>query len=253
MKRKEFLNLLDKDFSDKFSTEWDQVGVQIDGDELINGVLITLDITLDVILQAIQNNLNTIISHHPLFFGEISDLLKKDKLLKSKIDLIKKNKINIIIIHTNCDFNYNSISKKQAEILNLKNISHLKNNLGVFGQYKNKIELLEFVKILKEKFSYLVDVRTSIMPGENFKNFIIGSGASGDLIYDEENWDKVFLIGELKHHHWVFANENSIKLIEIGHFSEEVFKNIIYDFLVENNLENIKVLKSKEEYVFKTI
>ncbi len=252
MKRKELLNLLEKNFASKIALEWDYVGLQVKGNDEINGVIISLDLTLQVIIQAIENDVNTIIVHHPLFFGEKKDLLLGNKYLKSKYDLLKSSNINVIVIHTNADFNEDSISNFQSKLIGLKNIKRLDKNLGICGELELEIELLDFSKKLKDVFTNLVDIRTTMTPGDHFKKIIIGSGASGDLIYNDDNWDKVMIIGELKHHEWVFATEHNIKVIEIGHFTEEVFKDIIQIFLGENT-KLPKIIKAEEEHVFKTI
>ena len=47
----------------------------------MNGVLTTLDCTLEVVDEAIQNNINTIIAHHPL-------ILKVLKILRIKATVV---------------------------------------------------------------------------------------------------------------------------------------------------------------------
>ena len=65
----ELLQEIDKQVPFSTSESWDNVGLLIGTEKSeVNGVLTTLDCTLEVVDEAIQNNINTIIAHHPLIF-----------------------------------------------------------------------------------------------------------------------------------------------------------------------------------------
>ena len=55
----------------------DNVGLLIgDENQQVNGILTALDCTEEVVNQAIDKNINTIIAHHPLIFKGIKILFK---------------------------------------------------------------------------------------------------------------------------------------------------------------------------------
>lgn len=245
MKKGKLIELLQEEFPKESAYIEDYIGLQIDGKDEVKNILITLNLTIDVISQALENNVDFIISHHPLIFGE-EEIIEKDLFLKSKFEVLKKENINVFIIHTNADFNPNSIAYNLGTILDLNKIEHLNENLGITGQLKNPISLEILSKELKKVLYLKNEFRTNIDLTTNIKNIVIGSGAAGDLIYNPYLKDNLFIIGELKYHHWVYANEQSIKVLEIGHFSEILFKDIVEVYLNENT-STLKIYKSKEE------
>ena len=62
-----------------YQEDYDNCGLQVgDVSQEITSVLISLDITLKVIDEAIKNNCNLIISHHPLIFSPLKKILTND-------------------------------------------------------------------------------------------------------------------------------------------------------------------------------
>lgn len=96
----------------------------------VHGVLICLDLSMPVINEAIQNNCNLIISHHPFIFQgvkKINPLQGKGKLLSALI----KNDISAYAIHTNLDNAAEGLNKKLAEKIGLKNLRILQPQSGL--------------------------------------------------------------------------------------------------------------------------
>ena len=70
MKLFKIKNYLDARVPLAFQEEYDNCGLLIGDENLeIKSVLISIDCTEDVIEEAINDNHNLIISHHPLIFG----------------------------------------------------------------------------------------------------------------------------------------------------------------------------------------
>ena len=86
----------------------------------INKVLITLDVTEKVIQEAIQNNCNLIISHHPLIFSGLKSITGKNAVERIVEQAIKNN-IAIYAIHTNLDNVDNGINAIICDKIGLKN------------------------------------------------------------------------------------------------------------------------------------
>lgn len=248
MTKNNLIKILNKEFDPKYSLKNDVIGLIVDGRDNIKNVYITLDLTLDVILDAIKKNADFIISHHPIYFGEFVDEIIKDKLLKSKISLLKSKEINYFCIHTNADFNDNSIAKKQAKMINLGGkIENLRNNIGIIIRNSKKLNREDIISILVDNLYIKRNfIKTNSNETDFLNNIIIGSGASGDLVYNLESRNSFVIVGEVKYHHWIFAKENNIKLFEIGHSSENIFKNILEDFLSKST--DVNVILSNETF-----
>lgn len=86
----------------------------------INGVLITLDVTEEVIDEAIKMQLNCIVAHHPLVFKAIKKLTGSNEVERCLIKAIKNN-IAIYCAHTNLDNASEGVNRKIANLIGLEN------------------------------------------------------------------------------------------------------------------------------------
>ena len=91
-----------------------------DSSQELKGTLITLDCTEAVVDEAIQNNCNLIVAHHPIIFGGLKSLTGKNYVERTVIKAIK-NDICIYAIHTNLDNMNHGVNKKIADIIGLIN------------------------------------------------------------------------------------------------------------------------------------
>ncbi len=243
MKWVELKEKLDNEFPPASADyEWDHIGEQVKVKEDINRVLVTLDVTIDVISQAQEHGVDLIIAHHPLIFGEIEDVLERDHLTNAKYQLLNKTGIGLYIIHTNADFNPNSIAYMQGLALNLVDLEQGNENRYVTGKLPEPIHAATLMQQIKELLELQdIEFRSNFDIEETVHEVLIASGAGGDSInYTSE---AVNIIGEVKHHEWVRASENGTKIIEISHFSEKIFKNIVEVLL---DKEEIDVILSEE-------
>jgi dinuclear metal center YbgI/SA1388 family protein len=91
----------------------------------VKGALVTLDCTEAVVEEAIQNNCNLIVAHHPIIFRGLKKITGQNYVERTIIKAIK-NDIAIYAIHTNLDNVHTGVNKKIAEKIGLKNLKILK-------------------------------------------------------------------------------------------------------------------------------
>jgi len=104
-----------------FQESYDNAGLIIghpDGE--ISGILITLDITEEILDEAIRKNLNLIVCHHPIVFNGIKKLNGKNYIERCVAKAVK-NDIAIYAAHTNLDSVFGGVNSKICEKLNLQN------------------------------------------------------------------------------------------------------------------------------------
>jgi dinuclear metal center YbgI/SA1388 family protein len=94
------------------------------------GVMISLDATEEIVQEAIDNNCNLIVAHHPIIFKGLKKINGDNYIEKAIIKAIK-NDIAIYAIHTNLDNVFAGVNGKMAEIIGLQNTAILqpKNDL----------------------------------------------------------------------------------------------------------------------------
>ncbi len=104
-----------------FQESYDNAGLIIGHpDDEISGILITLDITEEILDEAISKSLNLIIAHHPIIFGGIKKLNGRNYIERCVAKAIK-NDIAIYAAHTNLDSVFGGVNSKICEKLNLRN------------------------------------------------------------------------------------------------------------------------------------
>jgi dinuclear metal center YbgI/SA1388 family protein len=132
MKIREFIKPLEE-FAPVFLQEdYDNSGLLIGNpDHEVSKVLITLDITKEVMQEAIHKKFDIIISHHPLIFKGLKSITGKnatERLVQTAIE----NKIAIYAMHTNLDNvdqGVNEILSDKLGLINRKILSPKKDLL----------------------------------------------------------------------------------------------------------------------------
>jgi len=84
------------------------------------GVITTLDVTPEVVQEAVDKKHNLIVAHHPVIFRGIKKITGKNYVEKAVI-LAIKNDIAIYAIHTNLDNVKTGVNERIAEKIGLKN------------------------------------------------------------------------------------------------------------------------------------
>jgi len=93
-------------------------------DSMTEKVLVCIDVTEEVINEAIEKHCDMIISHHPLIFGgikKINGFSMNERIIIKAI----QNSIAVYAAHTNLDAAFNGVNHILAEKLGIKNLSLL--------------------------------------------------------------------------------------------------------------------------------
>lgn len=108
--------------------EWDNTGLQIDtGKALVDKVFLCLEINEAVINEAIKNNADIIIAHHPFIFNAIKNIRDDNWMGRMLIKLIKHD-IAIYAAHTSFDSANEGNNDYLAHLLGIKHLKPLEAN-----------------------------------------------------------------------------------------------------------------------------
>jgi dinuclear metal center YbgI/SA1388 family protein len=128
MTRKEIIKYLEDWAPKEIAWQNDNVGLQVGRSTAkLKNILLSLELTPEVVNQAIKKNCNLIITHHPLIFQPIRSLNLNSDLNTQLIEKLIKNDISLYSAHTNLDFTKHGVSFQLAKKLGLQNITFLKN------------------------------------------------------------------------------------------------------------------------------
>jgi dinuclear metal center YbgI/SA1388 family protein len=121
MKISEIIAAVEVFAAPELQEDWDNTGLLTGNAQWdCSGVLCTLDVTVDVIREAVTKNCNLIIAHHPVIFKGLKRLTGKTYVEAVVIEAIKNN-MAIYAMHTALDNVVLGVNGKIAEKLGLKN------------------------------------------------------------------------------------------------------------------------------------
>ncbi|WP_339909820.1 Nif3-like dinuclear metal center hexameric protein [Symmachiella dynata] len=106
--------------------DWDNVGLLLgSGDAAVTKVMTCLTLTPDVAAEAIEQDVQLIVSHHPIMFRPIQQITDGDAQGKMLLDLIAAG-IAVYSPHTSYDSAAAGINQQLAEMLDLQQIAPLR-------------------------------------------------------------------------------------------------------------------------------
>jgi dinuclear metal center YbgI/SA1388 family protein len=234
MKLKELCTYLDSAVPLSFQEGYDNSGLQTGIPEKdINAALITLDVTEEVLDEAIRNGCDVIVSHHPLIFYGLKRLSESTPTERILIKAIKQD-MAIYSAHTNLDVLSNGVSRKMAEKLKLKNIKVLKPLKEQLLKLVTYIPESHYDKVREAIFnagagvignydncSFSVSGTGSFRAGETTKPY---AGEKGKLHFEKEIRFETVLFSHLK---------NKVLRALIG---SHPYEEVAYDlYLLEND------------------
>lgn len=247
MKVKEVYNIINQFAPYELQASFDNSGLNLGNpDEEVKKVLLTVDVSLKVIDEAYNSGCNLIVSHHPIIFRPIKNIVENDYISRIIIEAIRKG-INLISAHTNVDKCDGGINDSLAVLLNGKNPC----KLPEIEEYATFFEIdeLDIQTFANELADKLNDDNVAVIGQGNVKRVAVVGGAGGEkelIDYCIEN-DITLVTSELKHHLARMISDLNGKIITVGHFtSERIFIKII------NNLLNgrVEVLESNDSNPF---
>ena len=127
MKCNELIKYLEHWAPKEIAWERDNAGLQVGSLEReTKNILLCLDITPQVVDEAVKKSCNLIISHHPLLFHSLKKISTDNDYRSQVIEKLLKNEITLYSAHTNLDFTQDGVSFRLAKKLKLQKIDFLK-------------------------------------------------------------------------------------------------------------------------------
>lgn len=121
LKVKDITSLIEAIAPLSLQEDYDNAGLVCGSPEsTVTSILLTIDVTEEVIDEAIAGGHNLILSHHPLIFGGLKNLLPDTYVKRCLLKAIRHN-LNLYSAHTNLDAVTAGVSGRMADKLELKN------------------------------------------------------------------------------------------------------------------------------------
>jgi GTP cyclohydrolase I len=231
---REIINNIEDHYPLILAENFDNTGLIIGDPEVnITKILVCLDINDEIINEAIENNVNMIVSHHPLIFYPIKHLLYNDYISALIVKIIKHD-ICIYALHTNFDNAEDGMNDILAETLELNNINKLGNSTGRYGILESNMLLIEFCDFVKMKLN-INSLKVAGNLNSVIKSVAVVGGAGCDSTHAAVALKcDVIITGDVKHHNAIDALNSGINIIDASHFSTEVLSLPFIANLISN-------------------
>ena len=236
---------------------YDNAGLQVGLTEAVevSGALLCLDVTEDVVDEAIRKGCNLIVSHHPLIFRKLARISDENYVQRTVRKAIK-NDITIVSMHTNMDAAKGGVNFKIAEKLGLRNlrffggekeIDGVKGGEGVIGEITDETDTLhadgiaadDLVLMLRERFQAECVQCNQLLRRSIRKVALCGGAGSFLLDAAVAAGADAFITGEM-HYHEFFGHEQEIQICVIGHYQSEQFTSEIFRSIITEKCPGVK-------------
>ena len=247
MKIKEVVNALEEFAPLPLQEGYDNAGLQVGLTETeVSGALLCLDVTEQVVEEAVQKGCNLIVSHHPLIFRALKRVSDANMVQRCVMKAIV-NGIAIVSMHTNIDNAVGGVNFKIAEKMGLrkvtllapKTVEGIEAGSGVVGELPEPMEAREFIGMVKREF-HVECVRANQLLERKIQRVAICGGAGAFLLDDAvAAGADAFVTGEM-HYHEFFDHEQKVQICVIGHYESEQFTKEIFQSIIEEKCPGVR-------------
>ena len=197
----------------------------------VSSVLLTTDITEDVVNEAVMLGCQLIISHHPLLFRGLKQVCGQTPQARIVEQAIRHN-IAIYSAHTNLDSVEGGINTRLAERLGIRDYRLLtESGLGVLGILGSPMDYADFIAYVRDILQCTY-VRYTRPAREQIQTVALCGGSGAEFIGEAiAQGADVYITADCKYHEFEDA-DGQIGLIDIDHWiserhAREIFRDII--------------------------
>ena len=253
MKFDEMIQAIETVAPKNLQESWDNSGIQIAvGDHIISRVLTSLEMTDEIIQEAIDEDVDMIITHHPLIFGGIKNVDFRD-MTGSYIVKLMNAGISVYSSHTPFDKVEGGNNDYLAELIGLRDISGFTDGedvdmIGRVGMLPHPVPLASMVDLIAEKLEMDPEqIRCVGYPDQMITTVGMCTGAGADLMdLAMANGCQLFITGDLKYHDAQKAKALGLAVIDAGHYgTEKTFAENFAEKLRNVTGDRVEIIESK--------
>lgn len=230
MKIKEIIQAVEALAPLPLQEEYDNAGLQAGmTDQELTGVLVCLDITEEVIDEAVARGLNLVLSHHPLIFKPLRQVSDRTYQQRCVVKAIRHD-IVLYASHTNLDNAEGGVNYRIAQLIGLRNLRWLETRAdaagrscgsGIIGELDRPEDAEAFLRRVKDCFR-VECLMHSAAAGKSIRRVALCGGAGSFLLgCAVAAGADCFITGEMSYHHY-FDNDG-ILVAAMGHYQSEQF------------------------------
>lgn len=211
--------------------DFDNVGILVgDPSAEVSGAVVALDCTTSAIKTARDNNCGLIITHHPVIFNPLKNVLAGSTVF----ELIKSG-ISVISMHTNLDIAVSGVNDCLCYALEFDNFEKRPASDGYllnFAELDAPVSAEKLARHIKEKLGGSAKFTDS---GKSIKKVALCSGSGGGYVFDTAvSGCDALITADVKHNIFIDSERLGISVFDAGHFNtEDVVTEPLKDLLSE--------------------
>ena len=238
MKVKDIIKVIE-DFAPLAVQEgWDNSGLCVGSPEdEVNGVLLALDCTPELVDEAVACGADMIVTHHPLIFSGLKTISPETQVGRAVIKAVKAG-VSIYAAHTSADKVLSGVSGDMARKLGLEDVEILQKDgeetgLGVVGNLPQPVSAEEVIRLVKQRFG-LKTAKVSRPLDVPVSRVAMCGGSGGSLIGEaRRSGAQLYISGDISYHN--FFAEDGFMIMDIGHYESEIgIVDILFSLIKKN-------------------
>ena len=255
---KDIMEMFETTYPKHAALSWDNVGLLVGRtDKKVHTILIALDATDEVIEQAISQNVDLLITHHPLIFEPLKTITN-EHFIGNRVVRLLQHDISYYAMHTNYDvLGMADLSAKMLELADTEVFEATNEEgtegIGRVGHLPTSMTLKECCELVKEKFQ-LETVKVYGDLNMQVERVAISPGSGkhmSELAIEKQV--QALITAEIDHHEGIDANARGVAIVDAGHYGlEHIFIQDMYEYLGEK-LTDVKILKTEIVHPFQIV
>ena len=199
-------------------------------DRPVSSILVALDVTREVVREAVELGCELILAHHPVIFEPVRALTDATPTGRVLLDMVEQG-IAAICAHTNLDAAQGGVNDCLAHALELENVVLLEQDgvdqmgrpygIGRVGDaHVQGMNATQYASFVKEKLN-AASVRF-VDTGKPVRKVAVGGGSCGSMLMEAVQADcDTFVTSDVKYNIFLDAKEIGLNLMDAGHYATE--------------------------------
>lgn len=245
MKVQDIFDFLNVKYPVNTACSFDNVGILVGNPySEVENAMLALDCTPEVIKRAKKHSCNLIITHHPIIFDPLKNVLEGSIVYE-----LIKNGISVISMHTNLDIGSGGVNDSLCGALNLENYEKVPASDGYMLNIAYLFPAIapdDFAILLKEKLGGSIKY---VKGQKNISRLLICSGSGGAYLSEASKHScDALLTADVKHNVFLDAERFGISLFDAGHYNTE---DVVIEPLKQVLANNFKDICFHSEHITK--
>jgi dinuclear metal center YbgI/SA1388 family protein len=226
----DIVKFLETKYPKELARDWDNVGLQIGSLNRKAGVvLVTLDVTKEVVKEAVAVKADLVVAHHPLLFKPLSSVATESPR-GWMIEKLIRNDIALYAMHTNYDVAQGGMNDRLASLLGIRDPQLLDEDEGI-GRYgaidptpmaECILRVKNVLGIESARFIGVLDRNVTVLG-------VSGGSGSNHVGQAKRKGCDLYVTGDVTYHTALDCLQMGLSVLDVGHYAEKIFRNAVAD------------------------